>query len=324
MYQSLLTIKQTQIAIKLVKDTFEEKLAKHLSLIRVSAPLFVDPNTGLNDNLSGKEKAVSFIVQENKKELEIVQSLAKWKRYCLKKYNFTGIYTDMNAIRPYEKLDNIHSLYVDQWDYEKVISKEDRNEIYLKKTVIEIYKALKETAEVVNNTYPILKIDLPKDIHFITSEELLSLYPTLNAKERENMITKKYKAVFLMHIGNKLENGYPHDDRAADYDDWSLNGDILLYNEVLSSSFEISSMGIRVNKESLLKQLKIKNEEYKLNYEFHKSIIDDQLPLTLGGGIGQSRICMFMLKKMHIGEVQASYWPEEEINYWKKQNVELL
>ena len=296
MYQSLLTIKQTQIAIKLVKDTFEEKLAKHLSLIRVSA----------------------------KKELEIVQSLAKWKRYCLKKYNFTGIYTDMNAIRPYEKLDNIHSLYVDQWDYEKIISKEDRNETYLKKTVIEIYNALKETAEVVSNAYPILKINLPKDIHFITSEELLSLYPTLNAKERENMITKKYGAVFLMHIGNKLENGYPHDDRAADYDDWSLNGDILLYNDILSSSFEISSMGIRVNKESLLKQLKIKNEEYNLNYEFHKSIINDQLPLTLGGGIGQSRICMFMLKKMHIGEVQASYWPEEEINYWKKQNVELL
>ena len=296
MYQSLLTIKQTQIAIKLVKDTFEEKLAKHLSLIRVSA----------------------------KKELEIVQSLAKWKRYCLKKYNFTGIYTDMNAIRPYEKLDNIHSLYVDQWDYEKIISKEDRNETYLKKTVIEIYNALKETAEVVSNAYPILKINLPKDIHFITSEELLSLYPTLNAKERENMITKKYGAVFLMHIGNKLENGYPHDDRAADYDDWSLNGDILLYNDILSSSFEISSMGIRVNKESLLKQLKIKNEEYNINYEFHKSIINDQLPLTLGGGIGQSRICMFMLKKMHIGEVQASYWPEEEINYWKKQNVELL
>ena len=230
----------------------------------------------------------------------------------------------MNAIRPYEKLDNIHSLYVDQWDYEKIISKEDRNETYLKKTVIEIYNALKETAEVVNNAYPILKINLPKDIYFITSEELLSLYPTLNAKERENMITKKYGAVFLMHIGNKLENGYPHDDRAADYDDWSLNGDILLYNEILSSSFEISSMGIRVNKESLLKQLKIKNEEYKLNYEFHKSIINDQLPLTLGGGIGQSRICMFMLKKIHIGEVQASYWPEEEINYWKKQNVELL
>ena len=323
-YQSLLSLKETEIAIKLVKDTFENLLAIKLNLTRVSAPIFVDPKTGLNDNLNGYEKAVGFNVFENNHHLEVVQSLAKWKRYALNKYNVKGLYTDMNAIRPFEELDNIHSLYVDQWDWEKVISKEERNEEYLKQTVKKIYEVIKYTAEVVHASYPILEYDLPNDIKFITTEELEKKYPNLTRKERENLITKEYKAVFLMHIGNKLLDGLPHDGRAADYDDWKLNGDLLLWYEPLQIALELSSMGIRVDEKSLISQLKEKNEEYKLTYPYHQNIINSSLPLTIGGGIGQSRICMFMLKKAHIGEVQASYWNEEDINKFKEKGIELL
>ena len=325
-YHSLLNLKETEIAIKLVKDTFERKLAYNLDLLRVSAPLFVDPNTGLNDNLSGKEKAVSFKVMDNM-ELEIVQSLAKWKRYALKKYNFDvhkGLYTDMNAIRPNEDLDNMHSCYVDQWDWEKVITKEDRTIDYLKKTVRLIYKALKETIEVVKKEYPILNTELPDDIYFITAEELLALYPDKDSKEREHLICKEHKAVFLIGIGDKLKNNESHDTRAADYDDWKLNGDLLLYYDMLDIAFELSSMGIRVNKESLMYQLKAKNEEFKLPLMYHQAILNDELPLTIGGGIGQSRICMFILKKVHIGEVQSSYWNHDYLKELEKDNIHLL
>ncbi len=326
-YESLLSLQETEIAIKLVKDTFERKLASKLDLLRVSAPLFVDPNTGLNDNLTGVEKAVDFILQDGKKRLEIVQSLAKWKRYALKKYDIAvhkGLYTDMNAIRPFEELDNIHSCYVDQWDWEKVIKKEDRNINYLKETVRLIYEALLETEEIVSKHYPKLNQDLPKEITFITSEELEEQYPNLSRKERENAICKKHKAVFLIGIGNKLKDGEPHDSRAADYDDWSLNGDLLLWYEPLNIGLELSSMGIRVNKDSLIKQLDEKKENYKLEFMYHKQILNDELPLTIGGGIGQSRICLYMLKKVHIGEVQASFWNEDYLEELKKENIHLL
>ncbi|MGN1295085.1 MAG: aspartate--ammonia ligase [Bacilli bacterium] len=327
-YTSCLSLKETEVAIKLVKDTFENLLAIKLNLTRVSAPIFVNPHTGLNDNLNGYEKAVNFIVQENKKELEVVQSLAKWKRNALKKYGFTvdsGIYTDMNAIRPFEDLDNLHSLYVDQWDWERVISLEERNESFLKRIVKDIYEVLKDTERKAHITYPVLgKTSLPEDITFISSEELEELYPSLTPKERENIYCKEHGAVFLMHIGGKLKDGNPHDGRAADYDDWSLNGDILLWYEPLKIAYEVSSMGIRVNKESLLSQIKEKGEEYKLDLPYHQDILNERLPLTIGGGIGQSRMCMFMLKKVHIGEVQASYWTEEDIDAFAQIGVHLL
>lgn len=327
-YTSCLSLKETEVAIKLVKDTFENLLAIKLNLTRVSAPIFVNPNTGLNDNLNGYEKAVNFIVQENKTELEVVQSLAKWKRNALKKYGFNvdeGIYTDMNAIRPFEELDNLHSLYVDQWDWERVISNQERNETFLKRIVKDIYEVLKDTERKAHITYPVLgKCSLPEDITFVTTEELEELYPSLSSKERENAYCKQYGAVFLMHIGDKLKDGKPHDGRAADYDDWKLNGDILLWYEPLGIAYEVSSMGIRVNKESLLYQIQEKGEEYKLDLPYHKDVLSDNLPLTIGGGIGQSRMCMFMLKKVHIGEVQSSYWPDEDIVSFKKIGVHLL
>ena len=279
-YKPSLNLIDTEITIKLVKDTFERKLAEELGLIRVSAPLFVEPQTGLNDNLTGVEKAVSFKSIELGYELEVVQSLAKWKRNALKMYNFkadTGLYTDMNAIRPFEELDNIHSIYVDQWDWEKVITKEDRNEEYLKETVRKIYRALKETSEVIKERFPKLEHNLPENITFITTEELEDLYPNLSRKDRENEITKKYGAVFLMRIGHKLKDGMSHDGRAADYDDWSLNGDILLWYDLLNIAFEISSMGIRVDKDSLLFQLKEKKEEYKIDMPYHQDIINEKL-----------------------------------------------
>ena len=323
-YQSLLDLVETQKAIKLVKDTFERELAKELDLVRVSAPLFVEPGTGLNDNLSGYEKAVNFEVVENSKELEIVQSLAKWKRYALKKYDIDGLYTDMNAIRRFEDTDNLHSLYVDQWDWERRLLPEDRNIRTLKNTVKKIYKAFIKTYNKVVKAYPVLEVELPKGITFITTKELEKRYPNLDRKNRENAICKEFGAVFLMNIGGKLKDGDPHDSRAADYDDWKMNGDILLWYEPLQIAYELSSMGIRVNKESLLKQLKEKKEEYKINLTYHQMILNDELPLSIGGGIGQSRLCMFLLKKVHIGEVQSSYWPDEEIEEFKKYNVNLL
>jgi len=322
-YSSSLDLIETQKAIKLIKNNFEINLSSALGLTRVSAPLFVDPVTGLNDNLSGKEKAVSFNLISGK-HLEIVQSLAKWKRYALKKYNLSGLYTDMNAIRPNEEIDNLHSLYVDQWDWEKVISKEDRNLTYLKSTVRKIYQAFLKTEAYISNIYPVLKHDLPNDITFISADELLKMYPNASNKERENMICRKYGAVFIIGIGKTLSNGLIHDDRAADYDDWEFNGDILVYHKTLDIGLEISSMGIRVNKDSLLKQLKIKNEEFKLEYDYHRQIINDELPLTIGGGIGQSRLCLFFLNKAHLGEVQASYWDKEDIEEFKKYNIILL
>ena len=323
-YQSILNLVDTQKAIKLVKDTFECELAKELKLMRVSAPLFVEPSTGLNDNLSGYEKAVSFVVNQNDKDLEIVQSLAKWKRFALDKYDIDGLYTDMNAIRRFEELDNLHSLYVDQWDWERRLTSEQRNVRTLKTVVKKIYKAFIKTYNKLIKQYPELENNFSKEVIFITTKQLEKLYPNLSRKERENEICKKYGTVFLMQIGNKLKDGQPHDSRAADYDDWKLNGDILLWYEPLQIAFELSSMGIRVNKESLLKQLKAKKEEYKLEMPYHQSIINETLPLSIGGGIGQSRLCMFLLKKVHIGEVQSSYWPEEDIKQFKKYNVNLL
>ena len=323
-YQSILNLVDTQKAIKLVKDTFESELAKELKLMRVSAPLFVEPSTGLNDNLSGYEKAVNFVVNQNDKDLEIVQSLAKWKRYALNKYDIDGLYTDMNAIRRFEELDNLHSLYVDQWDWERRLTVEQRNVRTLKSVVKKIYKAFIKTYNKLVKQFPELENNFSKDVTFITTKELEKLYPNLSRKERENEICKKYGTVFLMKIGNKLKDGQPHDARAADYDDWKLNGDILLWYEPLQIAFELSSMGIRVNKDSLVKQLKAKKEEYKLEMPYHQSILNETLPLSIGGGIGQSRLCMFLLKKVHIGEVQSSYWPEEDIKEFKKYNVNLL
>lgn len=320
-YTNILSITETQKAIVFIKDTFQRELSSALGLTRVSAPLFVDPLTGLNDNLSGSEKAVNFVTSTNK-ELEIVQSLAKWKRYALKEYNLSGIFTDMNAIRKNENPDNIHSYYVDQWDWEKVISKEERNLSYLKETVRKIYKAFLITASETNKKYPNLSYSLPDDVTFISSTDLLSLYPNLNAKEREYQICKKHKAVFIIGIGEALINGESHDNRASDYDDWKLNGDLLLYNEVLDIPFEISSMGIRVDASSLSYQAKVKNVD--LSSSYHKAVLNNELPLTIGGGIGQSRVSMFLLKKAHIGEVQSSYWPESQIEEFKKVGIYFL
>lgn len=326
-YKSKLGLLETEIAIKYVKDTFEKELALELNLTRVSAPLFVYPESGLNDYLNGFERVVKFDVLDIKKDVEIVQSLAKWKRNSLKKYNFeaeTGLYTDMNAIRRDEELDAIHSIYVDQWDWEKIIIESERTTSYLESVVRKIYKVIKTTLDKVNKKFSVLSATLPLDIFFIDSEDLLKMYPNNTPKERENLITKKYGAVFIKGIGDKLSNGMPHDGRAADYDDWSLNGDILVWNNVIDSAFELSSMGIRVDDKSLKDQLIKKNEEYKLENEYCQNIINKRLPLTIGGGIGQSRLCMFMLEKAHIGEVQVSVWKDEYLEYLEKKNIHLL
>ena len=325
-YESSLSIFETQEAIKYIRDNFEKKLCKKLNLTRVSAPLFVLPSTGLNDNLSGVERSVSFDINGIDEDAEIVHSLAKWKRYALHQYKFevgTGLYTNMNAIRRDEDLDSLHSVYVDQWDWEKIINKEDRTKAYLKKTVKKIYSTIYALANDVEKRYGI-KHDLPKDIFFITSQQLLRKYPNLSNYEREREICKEHKAVFLMEIGNKLKNGMPHDARAADYDDWKLNGDILLYYDLFDAPFEISSMGIRVDEDSIQYQLKEKNEFEKLSNDYVKSVINKELPYTIGGGIGQSRLCMFMLRKAHIGEVQSSIWPEEDLKVLSQNNIHLL
>ena len=293
----------------------------------MSAPLFVEPSTGLNDNLNGVERAVKFDVLTLKKEVEIVQSLAKWKRNALAKYAFpaeSGLYTDMNAIRRDETLDALHSVYVDQWDWEKIITREERKFSYLKKTVKNVYKAIKKTAAKVGAKYPALLRELPKDITFISTSQLEKDYPTLTHKERENAAAKKYGAIFVYQIGWDLKDGAPHDGRAADYDDWKLNGDIVLWYDVLGIAFEISSMGIRVDEKSLVKQLKKRKETYKLENPYCQDIINGRLPLTIGGGIGQSRLCMFLLRKAHIGEVQASIWADEDIENYRKQVINLL
>ncbi len=322
-----LDIKETQVAIKLIKDFFERELANKLNLIRVSAPLFVRPETGLNDNLTGVEKAVSFTLRKYNIKAEIVQSLAKWKRMALKTYGFKigeGLYTDMNAIRPDEVLDHTHSVYVDQWDWEKVISKEDRNEDYLRRTVEEIYEVFKATEEMINSKYPIFRKKLPDKIKFITSQELEDLYPDKSPKERENLICKEYKAVFLMKIGKKLRSGKPHDSRSPDYDDWELNGDIIFWDPIIGEALELSSMGIRVDECSLKRQLEEANALDRLELDYHRMLIKGKLPYTIGGGIGQSRICMYFLEKRHIGEVQASIWTDLIIKECQEKNIFLL
>ena len=326
-YKSKLDLLETEIAIKFVKDEFEKELAKSLNLTRVSAPLFVAPETGLNDNLNGVERAVKFDILTLRKDVEIVQSLAKWKRNALAKYGFkpeSGLYTDMNAIRRDETLDPLHSVYVDQWDWEKIISREERKLSYLKKTVKSVYKAIKKTAEKVAKKYPVLKNELPKDITFVSTSALEKEYPELSRKERENAAAKKYGAIFVYQIGWDLKDGAPHDGRAADYDDWKLNGDIVLWYDVLGIAFEVSSMGIRVDEKSLVKQLKKRKEMYKLENPYCQDILNGKLPLTVGGGIGQSRLCMFLLKKAHIGEVQASIWSDEDIKKYETQGINLL
>jgi len=336
-YTCSLDLKQTEKAIKLVKDTFQENLSSEFKLRRVTAPLFVLKGTGVNDDLNGVERKVTFPVKQlDDREAEVVNSLAKWKRMALADYDIEesfGIYTDMNAIRPDEDLDNLHSLYVDQWDWELVISEKERNLEYLKKVVNKIFEVLKRTEFVVYENYPEFVPSLPKEIKFIHSEELLEMYPKLTPKERETEITKEYGAVFIIGIGGVLADGKPHDGRAPDYDDWTsltekeyrgLNGDILLWHPVLGIAFEISSMGIRVDREVLLKQLEISGAKDRKELIFHKRLLNDELPLSVGGGIGQSRLCMYFLRKAHIGEIQSGIWPQEMIDECKNHGIVLI
>ena len=327
-YKSPQSIKETEIAIKEVKDYFERALADALNLTRVSAPLFVKPESGLNDNLNGVERPVSFgIKEQDDAEVEIVHSLAKWKRLALKKYGFDkgeGLYTDMTAIRRDEETDNIHSIYVDQWDWERIIDKSERNLETLKETVFRIYMAIKQTEYYMCGKYHFMDPFLPNEITFITTQELEDMYPDKTAKERENLITKEKGAVFLCQIGGALASGQRHDGRAPDYDDWELNGDILVYYPVLDMALELSSMGIRVDEESLDRQLKIAGCEDRAALPFQKDVLECNLPYTIGGGIGQSRICMFFLQRAHIGEVQSSIWPEEIYQIAKEHGVNIL
>ncbi len=326
-YQSLLNVRQTQIAIKKVKDFFERDLAIQLDLTRVSAPLFVPRDSGLNDTLNGTERAVSFDIRGIEGDVEIVHSLAKWKRFALKEYGFArdeGLYTDMNAIRRDEDADNIHSVFVDQWDWERIISKEERTMETLKSTVKKIYAALRHTEKHVADDYAFASRLLPEKITFITTQELEDRYPDLTAKQREYEAAKEYGAIFLMQIGGTLKSGKPHDGRAPDYDDWSLNGDIIVYYEILDIALELSSMGIRVDEEALVRQLKIKGCEERLALPFHQALMNGELPYTIGGGIGQSRICMFFLHKAHIGEVQSSVWSDETRKSCEEAGITLL
>jgi len=336
-YRNLLDVNETERAIELVKDTFQHNLAAELKLRRITAPLFVLKGKGINDDLNGVEHKVSFPIKDLKgSEAEVVNSLAKWKRMALAEHNIRegyGIYTDMNAIRPDEVLDNIHSLYVDQWDWESVMREDERNLMYLQFIVEKIYEVLKRTEYVVCEHYPQIKPQLPSSIQFIQSEELLKSYPGLTPKQREYEVAKKYGAVFIIGIGAKLSNNEPHDGRAPDYDDWitetvnsyrGLNGDIVIWNEILQDSFEISSMGIRVNKNSLDEQLKITDSEDRKALDFHKMLLNGELPQSIGGGIGQSRICMYYLRKAHIGEIQSSIWSEEMKKICAENGIHLM
>ena len=313
-YAPAIDLRETQKAIKTVKDFFQKELTKQLNLTRVSAPLFVTPESGLNDNLNGVERPVSFDVKETGGQAEIVQSLAKWKRFALKQYGFgpgEGLYTDMNAIRRDEETDNIHSIYVDQWDWEKVITREERNRETLEHTVTSVYKALKITEDYMAYEYDYIGHVLPERITFLTSQELEDRFPSLSPKEREYEAAKEYGAVFIEQIGGNLKSGKPHDGRAPDYDDWQLNGDIIVYYPVLDIALELSSMGIRVDEEALKRQLALAGCEERAGLAFQKALLSGALPCTIGGGIGQSRICMFYLRKAHIGEIQASLWPDD-------------
>ncbi len=327
-YKSALNLKETQIAIKKVKDFFQAQITAELNLHRVTAPLFVDPKSGLNDNLNGVERPVAFgIKEQGDAEVEVVHSLAKWKRMALGRYGFNvgeGLYTDMNAIRRDEDTDNIHSIYVDQWDWERIIRKEDRNEETLKSIVKSVYEALRVTEKYVANNYDYVECILPEEIHFITTQELENRWPDLDNHGREYEAAKEYGAIFLMKIGDLLESGQKHDGRAPDYDDWQLNGDIIVYYPVDDISLELSSMGIRVDEDSLVEQLKKADCMDRAELPFQKAIIEKKLPYTIGGGIGQSRICMFFLRKCHIGEVQSSIWPQEDIDYATSKGVTIL
>lgn len=327
-YHSALNLYDTQVGIKLVKDAFQNLLSERLDLLRVSAPLFVDPASGLNDNLNGVERPVSFDIKEQEgSEAEIVHSLAKWKRYALKRYGFQygqGLYTDMSAVRRDEITDNIHSIYVDQWDWEKIISKEERNLDFLKSTVRSVYSVLRKTEKYMAIQYDYIHEILPSDIFFITTQELEDMFPEYSPKEREYFIAKAKGAVCIMKIGDLLESGEKHDGRAPDYDDWELNADILVYYPVLDIALELSSMGIRVDKDALLSQLAKAGCPERAELPFQKAILNGELPYTIGGGIGQSRICMFFLRKAHIGEVQCSLWPEEVLAETAKHGISLL
>ncbi len=326
-YNPVLDLRDTEIAIKLVKDFFETELAKALNLTRVSAPIMVTPESGLNDNLNGVERPVSFDVMETGATVEIVHSLAKWKRQALKTYGFSvgeGLYTDMNAIRRDEETDNIHSIFVDQWDWERIMAPHERNETFLREIVERIYLTLRKTEGFVCAHYPHIKPELPDHITFVTTQELEDRYPDLSSKEREYKAAKEYGAVFLMQVGGALRSGKIHDGRAPDYDDWTLNGDILLYDPLLDISLEVSSMGIRVDPETLRKQLKIRGCEERAELPFQKALLNGELPQTIGGGIGQSRMCVYFLRKAHVGEVQASMWPEEVQKACRNANIPLL
>lgn len=326
-YHSDLNLHDTQVAIKTVKDFFQQTLAQKLNLLRVSAPVFVSPSSGLNDNLNGVERPVSFDIKGQEENAEIVHSLAKWKRYALKKYGFAhgeGLYTDMIAIRRDEDLDNIHSVYVDQWDWEKIIRKEDRTIEFLKDTVRTVYKCLRKTEQYMAIQYDYIDLILPKDITFITTSELEEMFPDNTPKEREYYFAKAKGAICVMQIGDKLANGEPHDGRAPDYDDWALNADIIVYYPVLDIALELSSMGIRVDEKALIEQLEKAGCPERAELPFQKAILNKELPYTIGGGIGQSRICMFFLRKAHIGEVQSSIWPEEAIKECEEHGIQLL
>ena len=327
-YQSVLNVRETQDAIKLIRDKFQKELGLQLNLERISAPLFVEKSSGLNDDLSGVERPVSFDMKDFKDDpIEVVHSLAKWKRTALKKYGFKpheGLYTNMNAIRRDEDLDNLHSAYVDQWDWEKVILKEERTEEMLKETVRTIVKVIKHIEHEVWYKYPHSVYHLPEDVTFISSQELLDMYPDMTGKERENAITKKYGCVFLTQIGGVLSDGQRHDGRAPDYDDWQLNGDLLYWYEPLNCALEISSMGIRVDAVSLKEQCEKAGCTERLSLPYHQAVLKDELPFTIGGGIGQSRLCMMLLGKVHIGEVQASLWSKEILDECRQKNIPLL
>jgi len=326
-YNPALNLRDTEIAIKLVKDFFETELSRQLNLTRVSAPIMVTPESGLNDNLNGVERPVAFDVLETGQMVEIVHSLAKWKRQALKTYGFKpgeGLYTDMNAIRRDEETDNIHSIFVDQWDWERIITEDQRNEAFLREIVEKIYLTLRKTEGYVCAHYPHIKPELPDHITFVTSQELEDRYPDKTGKEREYLAAKEYGAVFLMCVGGALKSGEIHDGRAPDYDDWSLNGDILLYDPILDISLEVSSMGIRVNPEVLRKQLAIRGCEERAELPFQKALLNGELPQTIGGGIDQSRMCVYLLRKAHVGEVQASLWPDDVVEACHKANIQLL
>ncbi len=336
-YKSLLDLKQTEMAIKEVKDFFESSLSSDLKLRRVTAPLFVMKGTGINDDLNGIERPVSFpILDLGNATAEVVQSLAKWKRMMLCDYEIRlnhGIYTDMNALRPDEELDNLHSVYVDQWDWEKVIRKEDRNLDYLKEIVRKVYSSMVRTEFVIYELYPQIEPLLPEEITFFHAEELLEMYPELTPKQREDKVAEQYGAVFVIGIGGEMADGKPHDGRAPDYDDWTtptvkgfkgLNGDIILWNPILKLAFEVSSMGIRVDKAAMELQLKLRGQEHRSSLQFHRRLLNGELPESIGGGIGQSRMCMFFLRKAHIGEIQSSVWPGEMVAHCRKSGIMLI